>query len=110
MIEEPENSHTYSEGSLAPCVLETLLHVYYRATPLSDSPAVRASVLTLERYGLITESAATLAGFLPTDRGLAHVAALLALPFPTPVSSWNHPLTGEPIQFTPLRFSTRKHP
>ncbi len=90
----------YSEGQLAPIVLETLIEVHITGEKLKaeSAPAVVASLEVLLRHELIQESAAKSSGWRTTGRGKAYIGMLCALPFPVLTQQWVHPLTKEALQ------------
>ena len=72
----------YREGQWAPIVLEVLVHAHAWARPMRDAPAVRDSLLTLQRGGLIESCKDSPSGWCTTERGKTHLENLCALPYP----------------------------
>ena len=84
ILREMRGPH-YSDGNIAPVVLQVLLWAHCIREPIPDTPSNIAAIKCLDDYGMIEEEG----GFwTTTERGQAYVKALLALPFPQAVTTW----------------------
>lgn len=74
----------YSEGNLAPVVIETMLLIYSRADPeLRSAPAVSEALSCLRDNGLICDTGASAAPrWEATEKGKAWIKMIEQLPFP----------------------------
>lgn len=87
-----EDIPRYSEGNIAPIVLQVLLWAHCRPEPIPDSLAVRGAIKCLDDADMIEEQG----GFwTTTERGRAYVAALLAMRWPVAVTTWAVPSTQD---------------
>jgi len=88
----------YPEGAWAPVVIETLLHVYTRPTPVRECTSSDWALATLVKAEMITSDSESASSFSTTPRGVAHIQALCQHPYPKEKSVWINPLTGEAIK------------
>lgn len=67
----------YPEGQWGPVVLETLMHIFYKTSPLNTTPAVDRAVRSLLQQGMISVSDGHSTGYHVTVKGSAHINNLL---------------------------------
>lgn len=79
-------------NTMTPVAIELLLEIYTRGIDSVETDAQHAAVIYLQRQGLVAPKVEGRPDIMVTDKGIAHIEALLKIPLPEARTVWVTPL------------------